>query len=385
LGRCDEVAILLLSIKLRGFMSKLKIILTAGIAAVLTLSCSNADETGDGSSNSDGGGSKSSSSKGDSSNSNNGGGNNSSSSDVRNESSSSDGSGNESSSNNVGNESSSSRGGNNSSSSYGGNDSGGSKDVKVYDLVNKTADQFTYMEAYEDEYCYEGGVLKNEKDSSSKTINYSINNKIMTWEYKWSHDTLNFKGTSNELIGTWTRTKNKAASCKLYTDDYYGDSWYECKEGYNITKAVFTETNVEITRDICYTDEMEDGREEENGWKQRVVDCNIVELYKGTDKIMGEITKDKETISYKGESCTIEFDPPKSQKEAACREAWNRYQEEYYWEDYYYDILYKDFNDCLKRILPAELMKDDDDYGKVAAKPLAKAKAKITPLLKKRN
>jgi hypothetical protein len=28
---------------------------------------------------------------------------------------------------------------------------------------------------------------------------------------------------------------------------------------------------------------------------------------------------------------------------------------------------------------------EEDDYGKVAAKPLAKAKAKIIPLLKKRN
>jgi hypothetical protein len=348
-------------------MSKLKIILTAGIAAVLTLSCSNADETGNESSSSDGGGSESSSSKGDSSNSNNGGGNNSSSS-VGNESSSSD----------VRNESSSSRSGNNSSNSNGGDESGGFVSTEVYTLVNKTADQFTYMEVYEDEYC-EGGVLKNEKDSSSNIINYSINNKIMTWKGRW-HDTLNFKGTSNEFIGTWTRTKNKAASCGI--DEEYDD--YYCKRGYDIIKAVFTETNVSITRDICYTDQLEDVEEEINGWKTKV-DCNTVEIYKGTDKATMKITNNEEiSYSYKGESCTIE----KSKKEAACKKAWDKYHlTDDYLEDYY-DILYKDFDDCLKRILPAELMEEmenDDDYGKVAAKPLAKAKAKIIPLLKKRN
>ncbi|GBU26218.1 hypothetical protein R83H12_02912 [Fibrobacteria bacterium R8-3-H12] len=121
------------------------------------------------------------------------------------------------------------------------------------------------------------GELKIYEYIEENTVNYSINNNILTWKYIRKNDTLNFKGTSNELIGTWTRTKDK---------------------------------------------------------------YHLIEEY---------------------------------------------------WKDYYYDILEKDFNDCLKRILPAELFEDDEDdsYGAVAAKPLAnanaKSKTKFTWLLKKKK
>jgi len=204
----------------------------------------------------------------------------------------------------------------------------------------------------------------------------------MIWKDEYSRsdeDTLNFKSTSNEIIGTWTRTKNKAASCKI-SNEYEYDSWWDCKDDWETTKVVITETIVEITRDICYTDDILDG-EENQGWKYRVIDCTTAELYKGADKITEKATINDVTFSYKGESCKIEFESPKSKKEAACRETWNRYQDtEYYWE-----ILNEDFENCMKRIMPSEFYNDDeDDYlGKLAAKPAAKTK--FTPLLKKKN
>jgi len=345
-------------------MHKLKIVLTASIAAVLTLSCSNTDILNGESSNSNGGGNESSSS-GDQSGGNNGGGN----------------------------KSSSSGGKSNSSNSDGGDGSGSFIITKVYNLLDKTDKQFTYLIESVYDHCTDGGVFKSEEDNWPHTINYSINNKTMTWQNEWSHsddDTLNFKGTSNELIGTWIRTKNRDASCEV------NGSWRDCKDDWQTTKVVLTETKVEITLDICYTDkEMVDGGDEGYGWKWRVVDCNTAELYKGTDIITMKITINdinEITYSYKGESCSDVFEPSISRKQAACREAWDKHQNDEYWNDYYWDFLRKDFNDCMVHLVPPELIAGDDEYdgdsyGKVAAKPLAKAKAKtiFPPLLKKKN
>ncbi|MDR2594043.1 MAG: hypothetical protein LBC87_04655 [Fibromonadaceae bacterium] len=342
-------------------MNKLKIILTASIAVFLILSCSNTNGNGDDSSSSNGGGNSSSSinNSGNNSSSSNGGGNSSSSI------------------NNSGNNSSSSNSGGNSSSSISnsGDGSGSFIITRIYDLLNKTDKKFTYLIKSVEEYCADGGVFKSEEDNWDHIINYSINNKTMTWKSEYSHsdqDTINFKGTSNELIGTWTRTKNKAISCKINDDD----DWWDCKHDWDVTKVVFTEANVEITYDICYTDEeIIDGKDEGYGWKWRIIDCNNAEVYKGTEKIAMKVTINDLTYSYNGNSCTTTFEPSESEKEAACREAWNEHQNEEYWSDYYYDILDKDFYDCMKRLVPPEL----------AGEPAAKVKAKFKPLLKKKK
>jgi len=332
-------------------MNNLKIILTVGIAAVLTLSCST-DDGGDGSSSS-----------------------------------------------NNGNLSSSSGGVNGSSSSNGGNNSGGT----VYALTEKTDSLFTYVEADTYYDCQDGGVLVPEDDSHEYTVYYSINNNTMIWKSEDSYDdndTLHLNGASNDLIGTWARTKNKASSCGLrtYCDDWNDDhtvcneydEWtsYTCKEDYDITKAVFTDKTVKITRDECLTDYWQDGSNlEETDWKMRVIDCNTIEVYKGSEKVTWEMTKNNTKISYNGNTCETS-NPSESQMQAACKDAWDKHHStDAHWHHYYDDILdesYKAYNYCLKNTLPAELYGDDGEgedyggegYGKIAAKPAAKAKAK---------
>jgi len=256
--------------------------------------------------------------------------------------------------------------------------SGGGSNTEFYTLKSKTADQFTYVEVYQDEDCEDGGILKIEEDTDEYTINYSIKNNIMTWEDEYAEDSLNFKGTSNELIGTWTRTKNKNASCeeKSYKDcveydyetyqckKYEEEKYFSCKQGWNITKAVFTERNVSITTDYCTTDRMIEGQAwsgGDDGWRMRSISCDTYEIYKGTDKVTVKENRNNVEVSYKGKTCKMS-EPTKAQKEAACKEAWNKYhQTEEYWDDYYYDILRKGFYDCLKKDMPKGFWVDDDD------------------------
>ncbi|GBU26220.1 hypothetical protein R83H12_02914 [Fibrobacteria bacterium R8-3-H12] len=289
--------------------------------------------------------------------------------------------------------------GSSGSNNKGSSSSKGGGTTETHDLVDLDDDYFSYLVKGTNDQCEEGGVLESIEWSYENTVYYSIDNNILTLKDNYSdEDTLLFKGTSNDLIGTWTRTKDKAASCKEKTQrwcreydyetnqclDYEEETYYSCKENYDITKAVIAETTVQVTRDECRTDEIVNGSSfEGTDWKEKAIDCNTVEIYKGSEKITWRETRTSEEISYKGKSC--KYSPSKSQKEAACREAWNKYhQTEEYWEDYYWDILYEDYSDCLKRILPAEFF---DDYGKVAAKPAAnaKAKAKFSPLFGERK
>lgn len=278
------------------------------------------------------------------------------------------------------------------SCSDGGDDGplgGGGPITETYTLKGKTDSQFTYVEEEEYYSCEDGGILETRRETDEETIYYSIENNTLTWENKYSDDdTLNFKGTSRELVGTWTRTKNKAAACRI---SEYDDTYKECKEGYDITQAVFTNTTVAITRDECFTDEIVDGSTYYNyrGWKVKIIDCNTIEISKGAEKITVKETRTSEEVSYKGKSCKAS-EPSKSQSQAACQKAWNEYQDEYYWEEYYYEFLYADFDKCVKGLnLPPEFYEDDDegDYydEKIYAKPAAKAKAKFIASLKKKK
>jgi len=295
-------------------------------------------------------------------------------------------------------------GGNNS----GGNSSGGT--TETYTLTYSDDDEyFTYLMPLEWDYCEEGGVLKTEKDSYERDQYYSIDNKVMTWgdefDIQYGGDTLLFKGSSNEIKGTWTRKKgSKATSCRYDEDNYYDPGMY-CKYGYDITKAVFTDSKVTITREECPTDYEVDVEDYENGWKSKVVNCNTIEISKGSDKITIKRTKTSEEVSYKGKSCKWS-EPTKAQKQSACKKAWNEYQD----EDEYYSILRElnyAYNECLNNTLPEEFTGGDDyDFcdiypelcegegslqGKIAAKAAAKAKieaktkAKFKPLLKKKK
>jgi len=202
--------------------------------------------------------------------------------------------------------------------------------TKDYDLVSKTSDQFTYKVVSKYERCSDGGVLEIE-DPWDETINYSINNNVLTWQIKGIADTLNFNGASNELIGAWTRTRDNA-HCINY--DYY------CNAGYDMIKTVFTETTISITQNICTMDKMTIGPK--NGWNSRIVDCNTAEMYKGSDIVTLKIIIDDYengyytyTYTYKGESC--KYDTSKPKMEAACKKAWDTYHktdEDYYWSNY---------------------------------------------------
>jgi len=291
-----------------------------------------------------------------------------------------------------------------------GGGGGGGSTTETFTLKNVKDDQFTYVEAWEDDDCTEGGVLKIEKDTYENTVNYSIKNNIMTWD-RWS-DTLNFKGTSNELIGTWTRAKNRNASCELHKrtycpdGEYYDDMLndyvcknnntqeyqrYSCKEDWNLTEAVFTQTTVKITYEYCVTDRMADWepwREGEPGWKSKPISCDTYEVSKGSEKVTIKQNRNGIEVSSKGETCK-RSKPSESQMRAACQKAWNEHKDEEYWDEYYYEILYSAFEDCLLKSMPKGfyVVDDDDDYGKVAAKPVAKAKAKakFAPLWKNRD
>lgn len=308
-----------------------KIILTASIAAALTLSCALPDESED--------------------------------------------------------DSSSSSGNKSSSSDDGGDDNGGSTSgtTKTYVLSELGEDSFTFSVPYENVYCEEEGILETENDSYDRTIYYSIDDKILTWEpesNEYGSDTLLFKGTSSEPTGTWTRAKS---SC-LHTDE--DGTWAYCKEDYDITKVVFTSTTVAITNNYCSTDQFINGEVDGEGWKVKIVDCNTREYSKGSNKITWKKTNTSEEVKYNNSTCKYS-EPSKAKKQTACREAWAlyiAYGEDSYmnWVDYYYNLLEGDgFYECLENILPEDWWpegdyegEDSDYYGKIAAKPAAKAKIK---------
>jgi hypothetical protein len=264
--------------------------------------------------------------------------------------------------------SSSSGGKGNSSSSNG---SGNPETPSTYTLVSYNSNSFTYIYTDGEYSCTNGGTLKEE--THDRTINYSLNysanNNILVWGEQWSGDTLHFNGTSNNLIGTWTRTKDKNASC---TD-------YDCKEGWGITKLVFTQNTVTITGGFaggnnCPTDEMTDGKINYNGWKDKIISCDTYEMSKGTEKVtMKYVNRHSTEVTYNGKTCT---NKGFSQRTKACRDAWNQilaqggtaHQSEL--EDYYYGFLKKDFEECVaNNNFPEGVLDDDPSDGGGGVEP----------------
>jgi len=347
-------------------MNKLKTILAASIAAALTMSCSSVEDILNGDSSSSNGVAGVSSSETNPSSSS-GGGNSSS--------------------------------GGGSSSSVGGSVGG---TTETYTLLGSNESFFTYEKINDYDSCEEGGILKPGKDTLR--IYYSIENNILTWESLWSYDndindTLKFNGTSNNLIGIWTRTKDKNASCEKRNEEEY--SYMYCKEDYDITKAVITAATVAITRDECLTDTEVNGKVDNEGWRTNVVDCNTVEYTKDSRKITRKLNKKiGDEMSYNGKPCKVSK-PNENTRQSYCDIAWTLYKldmaegnDGYGLNGYYYNQLDNGdgYYDCLKETLPADWWPVDDGYddyddwegaGKIAAKSVAKAKFK--PLLKKKK
>jgi hypothetical protein len=263
---------------------------------------------------------------------------------------------------------------------------GGSMNItESYALKNVTDDSFEYVEVYEWYDCKEGGNVEKKSEEDTERINYSINNNVLDWRYRWSDDSLNFAGASNNLTGTWTRTKNKNASCKTRTDDD-GDTYLRCKKGWEIVRAEFTTSTVKIISDVCVTDEIDGSIE--SGWKYTATNCNSWEMSKEAEKVTGTITLSSTgervsiTETYKGKTCTYR-EPNASQRQSACKKAWDEYgSTDMYWDDYYYDFLWSDYDKCIEQF-PISIFggsggNDDDEpsYGSVLAKPLLKKQAK---------
>jgi hypothetical protein len=251
----------------------------------------------------------------------------------------------------------------NPSSSSNGNNQGTPDNYDTYTLtlVSYNSNSFTYMYTDGGYSCTNGGTLKGE--THDRTINYSLNysasNNILVWENQWSGDTLHFNGTSNNLIGTWTRTKDKSTSCWTGTYEII------CKEGWGITKLVFTQNTVTITGgflggDNCPTDEMTDGKINNKGWKCKIISCDTYEMSKGTEKITMKLDKHNGEITYNGKTCSTKG---LSQRIKACSDAWNKIQTQGgsgYLEDYYYNFLEKDFEECL---VNNNFPEEDFDYS----------------------
>ena len=284
-----------------------------------------------------------------------------------------------------------------SSSSGGGTTGGGT--TETYTLFDNggEGEYFSYLIPDYYESCEEG-VYKNEP--WGKNQYYSIDNKTMTWGDEWDIEngySLLFQGTSNNLIGTWTRKRDKNASCEM---SEYEDYMY-CKQDYDIIKAVFTATTVAITREECPTDRVIDGMPYVNDWNLKVVNCNTVEISDGSkDKITRTTNAGGEKITYKGKSCEWKA-PTKTQKQTFCRKAMEEddaslsymIEREIMWPYYI----------CQQGILPEEFYagycwNEDLNYyvycdyeGKISAKPaISAAKAAKPapvkfPLLKKKK
>jgi hypothetical protein len=234
------------------------------------------------------------------------------------------------------------QGGGSSSSSSGGRDN---RITEVYALTAKTNDSFTYK--IEGSYsCKKGGVLYKESDDL-RNRSYSIINNAMVWKYPWSdddRDSLNFIGTSDNLIGTWARTKNLDAYCRREA----------CKYDFNIIETTFTEDSLRIIRDYCLSDEVQKYGSEfaVNGWTTQIINCDTYELHKGTEIITVQGTLSRISFTYNDKTCigSVKGDHSVSELENACAAAWAEFQAENEdaddFEIYYGDFLFNTPDEC---------------------------------------
>ncbi|MCL2281688.1 MAG: hypothetical protein FWC26_00030 [Fibromonadales bacterium] len=242
-----------------------------------------------------------------------------------------------------------------SSSAMSSSDDGYSEIVKIYALEDRTGGSFAYTTEEEWYECEEGGELTRKTANEYKnTVNYSISNNAMVWQNLNHEDTLNFTGTSNNLIGIWTRKYDREATCERLSDGW------SCKLDWNIVKAEFTEDTLKITNAYCQAN-FPENYEASNGWKVRNISCNTYEYYKETDKITVKIVPNSMSYAYKGKTCVRNF--AVSDRAKVCKDAWAEFQKgsSQSLSNYYNTLLVGDFKECLQNTLPAEFFEDDDE------------------------
>jgi hypothetical protein len=255
---------------------------------------------------------------------------------------------------------------------------GGGASTEKYRITDIGDNYITVEETDEWYNCTETG-LKPESYNYSRDINYSIENNVLTIE-TYDND-IKFNGNSNTIIGTWTRSINKQVSCHDY---YYNGEYdgYGCDEYYDVVKAVVTESELAITREICHTDGIKNG-EEHRGWKATILDCNNYEVSKGKDKIKVYEDKSSFKITYNGKTCQMK-ESSRSERESACQKAIAKCSSSssyYCLEDYYYDFLEEDFKKCfIENEFPAEIFgRDDGDDYEASAKKIMLGKKLLPP------
>jgi hypothetical protein len=207
--------------------------------------------------------------------------------------------------------------------------------------INESDSTFTYIE--EDYECMEGGIL--EKEYYRNEAAYSISNNVLAlWMYAYErdsedsrNDSLHFNGTSNSIIGTWTRIKNDSYS-KMY---------------YDIVKAEISQNTFKITSDVCFTDKVKK--------VFKIIDCNTFEVSKENEKATQKLEWSSQgeliawNFTYNGITCK-EKKYTEAEMRKACTEAWTKYND----EEYYWDILNADFYDCTKNF-PSWVFSDGDE------------------------
>jgi hypothetical protein len=204
----------------------------------------------------------------------------------------------------------------------GGSDGGvGEGRIITFGIKDIGKSSFTVIDKWYD--CQEeNGELKERTEEREES--YSLNGKTL------SLYGIEFNGSQTSLIGTWTR-EPFSASCEK--DDY------DCNR---VSKAVFTENSLSITRCLMEIGERE--RTCDNGVTiiEKYIDCGTAESKNGTETVrLNASASGTETIAtYKGNTCKVPLELSESQMRAACKEAYNKAKTEGdYKESYYYDIL----------------------------------------------
>ena len=244
-----------------------------------------------------------------------------------------------------------------SSDDGGGNDTGSSGPrTQHYTVMDITSDYIEISIPDEWGYCESDGF---KTESWTRTIKYSIDNGVMSANFGYDDKTIDFNGNSNDVIGTWTRNKNKSESC----GDIYGYGYYECIEGFDIVKLDISRTQIAVTQDICITDGREDGRVRD-GWTYRISDCNSYTISKGshTIKVYEDYKDNIEswTLTYNGNTCSGK-EASFNERKAACNSAIATCASSSDYnciENAFYSVIenFADFDLCMQRNMPEEFL-----------------------------
>ncbi|MCL2282985.1 MAG: hypothetical protein FWC26_06680 [Fibromonadales bacterium] len=219
--------------------------------------------------------------------------------------------------------------------------------TRTYVVEEMASDFFTIFE--EEYYCNEdNGKFGLEREymeypryysREAAKMPYEINDGILNlWD-------MQFKGTSSSLVGTWTQ--DSLLKCK--------SEYSDCSEALYFRKAmeelIFTQDSLTITEHICLKDRYrKDGEIRQTGIWWKSVNCNTFEISKGSEKvtiIYEGFKQDEQKLIYKGKTCSSS-DYSNSEKEIACKNAYDKSKAEGGSSYRYYNELAGPFKKCIE-------------------------------------